>query len=243
MRCFFVDPILLDSNPVLLEGDLHHQLSRVLRLAPGAPLCLFDGQGQVVHGELEALSKNVSRVRVLTRFRENPPPLSLRLIQALPKGEKMDLILQKGTELGVSRFTPWLAARSIARPSGDRQANRLKRWERIVREAAQQSRRPFLPRIDAPQTLGSAIGGQEQLKLVLWEQESMPLAHALPTSPPAEVAIMVGPEGGLTEDEVAQASSAGFVPVGLGRHILRTETAGFAVVAILEYLYGDFGRS
>lgn len=243
MRCFFVDSVLLACDPVLLEGDIHHQLSRVLRLKPGDPLCLFDGCGQVVRGELEALSKNVSRVRVLARCHDNPPPLSVRLIQGLPKGEKMDLILQKGTELGVSHFTPWLAARTIARPTGDRQAGRLKRWERIVREAAQQSQRSFLPQVDAPRSGHTAFEATEQLKLVLWEQESLPLSEALPANPPADVAIVVGPEGGLAEDEVARARRAGFVPVSLGRHILRTETAGFAVVAILEYLYGEFGRT
>ena len=241
MRRFFVDPESLQGDEVVLGGEVHHHLCRVLRLAPGDDLELLDGRGLVARCRIEELAKKVARVRVLARRREQEHLFPVRLIQGLPKGDKMDLILQKGTELGVTAFTPLVAGRSVARLSPGRQEGRLQRWEKIVQEAARQSGRVVLPRVDEPVGLDAALAGDEDLRLLLWEEESRPLRLALPEDGPRSAAILVGPDGGLAAAEVNAARAAGFVPVSLGQRILRTETAGFAVVAILEYLYGDLG--
>jgi 16S rRNA (uracil1498-N3)-methyltransferase len=116
------------------------------------------------------------------------------------------------------------------------------RWQRIVAEAARQSKRAVLPICDSPITLETALKGcHEELKLMLWEEESLPLADRLPEKTPVNAAILVGPEGGFSQEEADLARASGFLPVSLGPRILRTETAGFAVTAVLEYLYGDFG--
>jgi 16S rRNA (uracil1498-N3)-methyltransferase len=166
----------------------------------------------------------------------------VRLIQGLPKGDKMDLILQKGTELGISRFTPLLSGRSVPRLNQDRRDNRRQRWLKIIEEASRQSRRPCLPRLDEVETFDEVLKADEGLKLLLWEETCQPLAQVLPTDPPGSAALLVGPEGGFAEAEVARATQAGFVPVSLGPRILRTETAGFTLAAILQYLYGDIGH-
>jgi 16S rRNA (uracil1498-N3)-methyltransferase len=131
----------------------------------------------------------------------------------------MDLVLQKGTELGMTAFTPVLAERSI--PSADRGEKRRQRWERIIREAAQQSRRTYLPRLDKVLPLTDALRHcGEDLRLLLWEEESRPLADILPAVAPRDVAVLVGPEGGFSVGEVALARRAGFIPVSLGQRIL-----------------------
>ncbi len=241
MRRFFVAPERLRADEVVLDGEVHHHLCRVLRLEPGAEVVLLDGRGLVVRARIEELTKKVARVRVLARTRADENLFPVRLIQGLPKGDKMDLILQKGTELGVTAFTPLCAGRSVARLTGGRKEGRRQRWEKIVREAARQSGRTVLPEVQEPVELAQALAGDEELRLLLWEGESRPLRDALPAVRPRSAAILVGPEGGLAGGEVARARAAGFLPVSLGRRILRTETAGFAVVAILEYLYGDLG--
>jgi 16S rRNA (uracil1498-N3)-methyltransferase len=130
----------------------------------------------------------------------------------------------------------------VAVPPAVRGAKRLERWERIVREAAGQCRRSHLPRLVPPQPFAAALAAcDEELRLLLWEEESRPLAEVLPPAPPRSVALLIGPEGGLTVAEVAAARAAGFVPVRLGPRILRTETAGLAAAAVLQYLYGDLG--
>lgn len=151
----------------------------------------------------------------------------------------MELVLQKGTELGVCAFTPVLTGRSIPGGEGS-EGNRMKRWRRVLDEAARQCRRAYLPRLDAPLSLADALtGSQEELRLLLWEKGALPLAEALPAHRPINAAVLIGPEGGFSDEEAALAMKAGFLPVGLGPRILRTETAGLALAAILQFHYGD----
>lgn len=237
MRRFFVPPQELIEEEIVLSPELLHHLGAVLRLTAGEEIVLLDGRGNLCRCRIDLLGKRSGKVRVLSRWREKESAFPVRLLQALPKGDKMDLVLQKGTELGVSSFVPVLAGRSISRPD---QEKRLSRWERIVREAARQCRRPCLPRLSSPRTLSEALAEcQSDLRLMLWEDECRPLSEALPAEPPREAAILVGPEGGFSPQEAEIAREADFIPVRIGPRILRTETAGFAVASILQYLYGD----
>jgi len=242
MRRFFVPPPCLTTDLVPLPEEVAHHLATVLRLPAGEEILLLDGQGTVCRGRIESLTRRGGTARILERRLQAEGALPVRLLQGLPKGEKMDLVLQKGTELGLAAFSPVLAARSIPTPSAERGEKLRRRWERIVREAAQQSRRVCLPRLCDVLPLGEALRqSQEELRLLLWEEESRPLAEVLPAAAPRDVAVLVGPEGGFSAEEVAAARDAGFVPVGLGPRILRSETAGLAIAAVLQYLYGDLG--
>jgi 16S rRNA (uracil1498-N3)-methyltransferase len=235
MRRFFVPPTLLLGPEVALPAEVVHHLGTVLRLAAGAEILLLDGAGTVCRCRIEQLDRRSGRAIVLQRRQQAETAFPLRLLQGVPKGDKMELVLQKGTELGVSAFTPVLAGRSIAGAG-----NRQPRWQRVIEEAARQCRRPHLPRLDQPLPLAPALAtSKEELRLLLWEKGSRPLLEALPPQAPTAAAVLIGPEGGFSDAEAAQAMEAGFVPVGLGPRILRTETAGLALAAILQFHYGD----
>lgn len=244
MHRFFVAPGSLDHELVPLAEEVLHHLGRVLRLRPGQEILLLDGSGQCCRCRLETLGTRTGTARVLERRQEAETAFSVRLLQALPKGDKFDLVLQKGTELGVTSFVPLLSARSIPGLPAAREEKRLVRWRRIIREAARQSRRFRLPTLLPLQGLEEALAGcREELRLMLWETGQRPLREVLTGSPPASAAILVGPEGGFPAAEAEAAVRAGFQPVGIGPRILRTETAGFAMAAILQYLYGDMGTT
>ena len=241
-RRFFVKPEAIHDEQVSLSDELVHHIGTVLRLSAGDELLILDGCGGHFLSCIENLSAGQGSARIIKQWSAGEQSLPIRLVQSLPKGEKFDLILQKGCELGISRFSPVWSERSIPVMKQPRADKKRQRWQRIVAEAARQSRRPFLPVCDPVVSLEQTLAEcRQELKLMLWEDESLPLAERLPDKAPADVAILVGPEGGFSQNEVDLARAAGFLPVSLGPRILRTETAGFAVTAILEYLYGDFG--
>jgi 16S rRNA (uracil1498-N3)-methyltransferase len=170
------------------------------------------------------------------------------LIQALTKGDKLELVVQKATELGVARVLPVTTQRSVPR-FGDagamRALGRRARWQKIAREAARQSGRADVPEIEPVTPLSTALAAaaKDALKILLWEGErEHALGQVLPPPPVARVVIAVGPEGGFSVEEVEAARAAGFVSVGLGPRVLRTETAALVVLAILGFALGDLGQ-
>ena len=244
MYRFFVPEAVLKEVEVPLEGEVHHHLAVVLRLSVNDEILLLDGLGTLCRCRITALQKKSGQATVLERWQEPDTAFPVHLLQALPKGDKMDLILQKGTELGISRFSPLFSRRSIPKLTSNRVEQRCQRWQRIVCEAARQSRRPLLPQVTAPRPLADVLSDcSEELRLMLWEEGSRPLTEALPAKAPGSLALLVGPEGGFSAEEAQEAAAAGFQPVHLGPRILRSETAGFAVTAILQYRYGDLGPS
>lgn len=242
MHRFFLDTEHLAGERVLLSGEVLHHLATVLRLRQGDEVELLDGRGLICHCRIVSLERKQGEALVLARHRVEENPFPVQLLQALPKGDKLDLVLQKGTELGITRFVPVLTGRSVPLPDPSREEKRLQRWRRIVREAARQCRRPIIPEVAAACSLKTALAGAGRgLRLMLWEEESRPLATLLATPRPSGVTILVGPEGGFAAAEVQIAVAAGFVPVRFGPRILRSETAGFAAAAIVQYVYGDLG--
>lgn len=238
---FFVPPASLSGDQVTISGEAHHHLHNVLRTRLGSLLTLLDGQGQCCEVELQEINRRKARVRVVRRWREEECALPITLIQAVPKGDKFDLILQKGTELGVSSFQPVQTAHAVPQADSARMIKREQRWRRIVAEAARQCRRSFLPQLRPASALTEVINQQtDDLKILLWEAASVPLAEALPGERPSGVRLLVGPEGGFSAEEIKSISAAGFRTAHLGPRILRTETAGLAATAILQYLYGDW---
>ena len=240
MLRFFVPPETLAETEVSLPAEVVHHLGTVLRRPVGEEILLLDGLGKCCHCRIVRLDRRSGTAHILNVRQEVEGALPITLLQALPKGDKFDLVLQKGTELGVTTFMPVIAERSIPSLPADRETARRQRWERIVSEAARQSRRSVLPRLASLRSLASAVSAcQEELRLFFWEEESRPLAAVLPASPPTGAAILIGPEGGFSAAEASIARAAGFQPVHLGPRILRSETAGFTATAILQYLFGN----
>jgi 16S rRNA (uracil1498-N3)-methyltransferase len=243
MRRFYLAPELLQPGCLELPAETVQHL-KVLRLMPGAQIEFFDGCGGLAAGIITALQKNSGQVTLLGRRQAKPDPLALRLIQGIPKGNKMDLVLQKGTELGITRFTPVYCRNGDVVPADKRPSGRSARWQKIIQEAARQAGRAYLPLLDEPVALKDLLPQlDDELLLVPWEQGVEPLQNRLPGHPPRSVAVLIGPEGGLTADEVGEAALAGFQTVSLGPRILRSETAGIAVASILQYLFGDLGSN
>lgn len=237
MRCFYLpEPELCSGAIIRLPNELKRHLQTVLRLQPGDIIQLFNGTGQVATSVMRG-SSEVELQDVV----DYPPPLcSLTLIQGLPKGDKLELILQKGTELGINKFYLTTMARSVGILKADRKQKRLERWQKIIQEAARQSRQYHLPQLMVDTSLTKVLSTVEaDLKLLLWEESAEPLANVLPRLAPQRIAVMVGPEGGISQQEADQARAEGYQAVSLGPRILRTETAGLAIMAILQYLYGD----
>lgn len=238
---FFVAADSLQCDEILITGDTYHHLHKVLRCRPGDELLLLDGSGTCCLVQLLALQSRAATTRLIRRWQEPEQGLSITLLQALPKGEKFDLVLQKGTELGVNCFVPVQTEHAVPQLAADRLQKRQQRWERIIGEAARQSRRTVLPKLASLRSLSDVLATEStDLKLVLWEAGSLPLAAVLPQQPPAAVRLLIGPEGGFSPMEMESIVAAGYLAVHLGPRILRTETAGLAATPVLQYLYGDW---
>lgn len=239
---FFVPATAIGDTAVKLPAEVAHHAHKVLRLATGAEIVLLDGSGLELDCRITGLSSRAGQADILDRRQVVETAMPVRMIQGLPKGDKFDLVLQKGTELGVTRFSPAWTERSVPVAKPERMEKRNTRWQRIVAEAARQSRRSRLPECQPVRPLAEVLADTgEELRLMFWEEGSRPLHDVLPAEPPAGVAVLIGPEGGFTSAEADLAVAHGFCPVRLGPRILRSETAGFAVAAVLQYLYGDLG--
>jgi 16S rRNA (uracil1498-N3)-methyltransferase len=218
---------------------------------PGDQVRVFDGQGR----EYLTTIREIKDQRVLVAIEGEPdpgsivnrePPLELILCQSIPKGDKMELIIQKGTELGASRFIPLMTERTIVRLETGRAENRQQRWQKVAVEAARQCRRSVVPRVEGVSSLAQVLNSipAGSLGLIPWEDEfTCAMKDVLRKEPavPGAVWVFIGPEGGFSEEEIAKARQAGVIPVSLGPRILRTETAGLAVLTMLLYEWGDLG--
>ncbi len=243
MTRVFVDPEKLAQELITLTDEDHRYLTRVLRLEIGDVLTLFDGLQHEVDAVITRIGPRAVEVRAEShRTIGQADRPALTLIQALAKGEKLDLVVQKATELGVTRIMPVTSSRSIPQLEAMRAIGRRTRWQKIAREAARQCGRADVPVIEAVTPLATALKvvSKDALKLILWEgARSTSLSDMLPTTCPPEMAVAVGPEGGFSAAEVEAAKAAGFFPAGLGPRVLRTETAALAILAILQFALGD----
>ena len=220
----------------IVGGELRHV--HTLRLPPGARLRVFDERGDEHEVELERVGARAAEAVVLATSRPaRESPLDLVLAAALLKGTKMDLVVEKATELGVRRIAPFVAARTVGRGA------RIERWQRIAVAAAKQSGRTSVPVVDPVVPFASLVrSGWPGLRLLAWEGESETPLAALPARA-AAVVIAVGPEGSLTEDEVAAARAEGFTAVTLAPRVLRAETAAIAAVALCQHRFGDLSSA
>jgi 16S rRNA (uracil1498-N3)-methyltransferase len=241
MARLFVERTRLAEDLIVLHDEEHRYLTRVLRLRVGDTVVLFDGVGLEADAHILRVGPRALEVKIEARRPD------VTLIQALTKGDKLDLVVQKATELGVARVLPVTTSRSVPRfgdASAVRALGRRARWQKIAREAARQSGRPEVPDIEPITTLATALAAaaKDAFKLMLWEGERQhTLRGVLPAPPPARIIVAVGPEGGFAADEVEAARAAGFVSVALGPRVLRSETAALAALAILGFALGDLG--
>ncbi|MEH3022475.1 MAG: 16S rRNA (uracil(1498)-N(3))-methyltransferase [Pseudomonas oryzihabitans] len=234
-RCHLDLPLALGRLD-LPEAQAHY-LGRVLRLAPGDAVQLFDGSGREYLGQVTEVGKKSLSVDLTEELAGQPDsPLHIHLGQGLSRGERMDWAIQKATELGVAEITPLVSERCEVRLKDERADKRLQHWRQVAISACEQCGRSTVPVIHPPQSLGDwQAGVTADLKLVLHPVAEPLERHARPT----RLALLIGPEGGLSEAEVVAARGAGFQPARLGPRVLRTETAPVVALSVAQQLWGD----
>jgi 16S rRNA (uracil1498-N3)-methyltransferase len=248
-RIFCEGPLNSDAEVGLPPAGAYH-VARVLRLREGAPLSVFDGNGTEFKAEIAHVDGDKVTVRLGAQTPGTPEsPLRITLTQGVSRSERMDWTLQKATELGVAAIAPVLTARSVVRLDDKQAEKKQAHWRGIVIGACEQCGRSRLPEVLAPITLREHLAGQRSgstdaprttgrgLRLVL--SPTAPASLAGLTSIPSKVELLIGPEGGLDDDELIAAQKAGFMPVRLGPRVLRTETAAVAALTVLQALWGD----
>jgi 16S rRNA (uracil1498-N3)-methyltransferase len=240
MHRFFVSTEAFASQPVVLIGDQAHQIRRVLRLRLGERVALLDGQGYAYEAILIALGEADAKLQVVQRWAAaGEPRTHVTIFQAVLKGDNFTWALQKGTEVGVSRFVPTVCARNVVDDLDAAEAKR-DRWARVIQEAAEQCGRGRLPELAPAELLPQALSYQPEkgtLRLMAWEDEQAnrmrDVLAGCNFADGARIEVFIGPEGGFTEDEVALARRYGVQPVTLGPRILRAETAGVVATALI----------
>ncbi len=245
MPRFYVPNPSIQDGLLKIEGEEVKHIRKVLRLKAGDQIVVFDGVGKEYQGTIleEKLSSVLVKVQNIF-LPQKDSPLEVTLAQSLLKGGKMDFLIQKATELGVKEIIPFLSSRSVPLLERSRKAERHRRWERIAVEASKQCGRGVVPKIESLKDYSEMlrIAPPEGLRLILWEREGIKLKEVLEGSEKrSKIFFVVGPEGGFSQGEVDEAEKSGFIPVIMGRRILRAETASLCLLSILQYQRGDIG--
>ncbi|BBO92265.1 ribosomal RNA small subunit methyltransferase E [Desulfosarcina ovata subsp. ovata] len=246
LRRFYIPPEMAGAvQPEITGSDAAH-ICRVLRLASGDTVELFDGTGRGYTARIVTCSPK----RVAVAIEENfamlaESPVHITLAQGVLKDRKMDALIRQLTELGIDTWMPFYAARSIPVPGSKGLGPRLARWEKIALEAVKQCRRGCLPQIAPVDDFDAVIASSASfdLKIIFWE-ETLGAFRIPDTAPrqPHQILVVVGPEGGFSADEIQRARTHGFLTAGLGTRILRAETATLAACTLVQYCFGDMGR-
>ncbi|MEX3953911.1 16S rRNA (uracil(1498)-N(3))-methyltransferase [Paraburkholderia sp. EG287B] len=246
MPRFFVGNALQSDEVVTLPDEVTRHV-QVLRLQPGDSIVLFDGLGGEYSAEIVGMERRDTQVRIGPhRDVEAEPPYRITLAQGIAGNDKMDWLIEKAVELGATNFVPLTAARSVVRLSGERAVRRQAHWQRIVQASCEQCGRNRLPDVAPARDIAAWLDslakhpGEDELRLLLSPRANVAFS-TLPVEPPAgAVTVLIGPEGGLSSQEEEAALDHGFLAVGLGPRVLRTETAGIAVLAALAARWGGW---
>ena len=239
----FVSSELINGTEIELDGDRARYLGRALRARVGDKVYVFNGEGAEWTAAILHISKNTITLRVENSHEAGTEsPLKIHLVQGISRGERMDLVVQKATELGVKRITPVITEYGVVKLDESRANKRRDHWQKIATSAVEQAGRVRLPLVDTPIPLKNWFG--DKPKKVDTELILKPGATTTLVSMPApetKVCVLIGPEGGFSDSEYEDAEIAGFKAVSLGPRILRTETAAIATLAVLQSLWGDLG--
>lgn len=238
-RIFCEGPLTAGSTVTLPAAGAYH-VARVLRMRESAPLTVFDGGGNDYHAEIVRVEGDKVTVELRTQsLNTAESPLRITLVQGVSRSERMDWTLQKATELGVAAVAPVLTARSVVRLDAKQAEKKQAHWRGIVIGACEQCGRARIPSVAAPSSLRDYFANvrKDGMRLVL--SPTAPASLSGIASLPAKVDLLIGPEGGLDDDEIAAAQQAGFMPVRLGPRVLRTETAAVVALTVLQALWGD----
>ncbi len=247
MARFFVPKKNLQQNQGFIDGQELQHLRKVLRLTPGDEITIFDDAGWEHDAVIRSFESGRAIIEIaLSRQARTESSLELTLAIGLTKGDKMDFIVEKATELGVCSIVPVASAHAVAKIETAKAPARVARWRKIALSAAKQSGRTRVPEVGLPLGLRELIEQTQidALKLLFWEKqpsESLERVHAAQAAPRSVIAV-IGPEGGFSDEEAALAAAHGYHTVSLGRRILRAETAAVTAVSLVQYLWGDLGQ-
>ena len=246
MHRFFIPPSHIEADRVTLPTYAARQLARVLRARPGDAIIALDDSGYEYAVTLDAVNPRHATGVINDRYiGDGEPQISITLYQGLMKADRFEYALQKGTELGIARFIPIISERTVARNIIS--SNRLARWSKIIREAAEQAGRSRLPALEDAVDFEEACDTMPKPAIIGWECErdagikDTLLRHKADIERAQSISIVIGSEGGLTNDEVAYALGRGIVPISMGRRIFRAETAGIIAAAAALYEMGELG--
>jgi 16S rRNA (uracil1498-N3)-methyltransferase len=238
-----VNETLATGTELILDRDQARYLGRVLRLRQGDALNVFNGDDGEYRTTIASLGKDAAVIRIEARIENtSESPLKIHLVQGVSRGERMDFVVQKATELGVKRISPVFTEYGVVKLGEDRARKRRDHWQAVAASACEQSGRIRPPLIDAPLDLNAWFGAgakETDTDLILHPRAANPLSSI--ANPVTKVCLLIGPEGGFSDTEYDDAQVAGFQAASLGPRILRTETAALAAVAVAQSLWGDFG--
>ena len=241
-RFYHSNPLDLNQIIILDEFASHHAI-RVMRVKVDDFLILFNGDGFEYRGRVSDINKKTINVGILSKEKNNnESPININLFQSISSNEKMDMVIQKATELGVNSIQPIFSSRSTIKLSLDRTKKRLMHWRQVSISACEQSGRSKIPTIKSPigfDQVSKEIKTTNSLNLVLHPDSQQPSSN-LPHEYSGDINIFIGPEGGFNQEEVSFLKKQNCINIQLGPRILRTETAPLAIIAILQYKYGDF---
>ena len=234
------------GQKIQLDAQATVHVAKVLRLREGDTIVVFNGQGGDYHGSIQRLEKRTATIQLQSFSEANvESPLKIVLAQGVSRGERMDYTVQKAVELGIHHIVPIVTERTVVNLDAERQDRRVQHWQTVVNSACEQSGRNFVPRVDdvvslSPwlQTFNPQASGQANWFVL--NHRTQRGVQDLQADPQHPIYVLIGPEGGLAEQEVAQAEQAGFVSVRLGPRVLRTETAALAFVSVLQAKWGDY---
>ncbi|MBK8188221.1 MAG: 16S rRNA (uracil(1498)-N(3))-methyltransferase [Cellvibrio sp.] len=237
----YIDQALAITDSVLLNENASHYLSKVLRMQEGRELIVFNGQGGEYSAQIKEIGKKQIAIQI-SQFSEGnrQSPLELHLAIGISRGERMDWVLQKATELGVTQIIPLITERTEVKIKGEKQDKKMQHWQQIIISACEQCQRNLLPILQEPQAIDSWLKTvSTDYRFVLHHRNDQSLSES---SAPKSVTLLIGPEGGLSEEEIILAENEKFQSLRLGPRVLRTETAPVAAISLVQYLWGDLGE-
>lgn len=236
----FLDTNLFEQQTIVLEGERFNYIANVLRLKVGAEISIFNGQGGEYFASISSIQKRNATLNIGQFLdKESESPISITLAQGISRGERMDFTLQKATELGVNHIIPIFSERCSVSLKGPRLEKRIQHWQGVIQSACEQSGRNIIPSLGIAQTIDTFINDSDSPNQLLLDPTSTKGLHSI-ASTPSDITILIGPEGGFSDQERERAYAKGFQGIQLGSRILRTETAAIAAISAIQTLWGDF---